>query len=61
MNRAKGLDSTNRRSLLATVDRLIGQTRAGLIFVTHHARKMPACITPILELKSGSIHSKRTQ
>lgn len=39
----QGLDIAHRRSLLATVDRLIVQTRASLIFVTHHSREMPAC------------------
>ena len=55
----QGLDLAHRRSLLATVDRLIRQTRASLIFVTHHAREMPACITHILKLKSGRIHQSR--
>jgi len=41
------------------VDRLIGQTCAGLIFVTHHAREMPACITRVLKLKSGRIYQSR--
>ena len=52
----QGLDAAHRLSILATVDRLIGQTRAGLIFVTHHAREMPACITHVLKLKSGRVH-----
>ena len=56
----QGLDLAHRRSLLATVDRLIGQTRAGLIFVTHHAREMPACISHVLELKSGRVHRLRS-
>jgi molybdate transport system ATP-binding protein len=55
----QGLDITHRRSLLTTVDRLIGQTRASLIFVTHHAREMPGCISHVLELKSGRIHRSR--
>ena len=52
----QGLDAAHRLSILATVDWLIGQTRAGLIFVTHHAREIPACITHVLKLKSGRIH-----
>jgi molybdate transport system ATP-binding protein len=52
----QGLDAAHRLSILATVDRLIGQTCAGLIFVTHHAREMPACITHVVKLKSGRIH-----
>ncbi len=55
----QGLDATHRHSIMATVDRLIGQTRAGLIFVTHHAKEMPACITHVLELKSGRICQSR--
>ena len=57
----QGLDLAHRRSLLATVDRLIGQTRAGLISVTHHAREMPGGISHVLELKSGRIHRRRKQ
>ena len=56
----QGLDLARRRSLLAAVDRLIGQTRAGLIFVTHHAREMPACVSRVLELKSGRVHRLRS-
>jgi molybdate transport system ATP-binding protein len=57
----QGLDLAHRRSLLATVDRLIGQTRASLIFVTHHAREMPACVSHVLKLKSGRIHRRRAR
>jgi molybdate transport system ATP-binding protein len=57
----QGLDLAHRRSLLAAVDRLIRQTRAGLIFVTHHAREMPACVSHVLELKSGRIHRRRAR
>lgn len=55
----QGLDSTHRLSVLATVDKVIRQTRAGLIFVTHHAQEMPACITHVLKLKSGRIQNGR--
>ncbi|HUB88045.1 MAG TPA: ATP-binding cassette domain-containing protein [Verrucomicrobiae bacterium] len=51
----QGLDAAHRHSMLATVDQLIAQTRAGLIFVTHHAGEMPACITHVLKLKSGRV------
>jgi molybdate transport system ATP-binding protein len=57
----QGLDLAHRRSLLATVDRLIGQTRAGLVFVTHNVREMPGCISHVLELKSGRIHRRRAR
>ena len=55
----QGLDAAHRRSVLATVDKVIHQTRAGLIFVTHHTNEMPACISHILELKSGRIQNRR--
>jgi molybdate transport system ATP-binding protein len=55
----QGLDIAHRLSLLASVDRVIGQTRASLIFVTHHAREMPGCISHVLELKSGRVHRRR--
>jgi len=51
----QGLDAAHRRSILATVDQLIVQSRASLIFVTHHVREIPACITHVLKLKSGRI------
>jgi molybdate transport system ATP-binding protein len=57
----QGLDLAHRRSLLDTVDRITAQTHAGLIFVTHHAREMPACISHVLELKSGRVHRRRRQ
>jgi molybdate transport system ATP-binding protein len=55
----QGLDIADRISLLTTVDRLIGQTHASLVFVTHHAQEMPVCISHVLELKSGRIHRSR--
>jgi len=55
----QGLDTAHRRSVLATVDKVVRQTHAGLIFVTHHANEMPACITDVLELKSGRIRNCR--
>jgi molybdate transport system ATP-binding protein len=57
----QGLDFGHRRSLLTTVDRLIGQTRAGLIFVTHHTQEMPGCVSHILELKSGRIQRRQAK
>ena len=52
----QGLDARHRISLLTTVDQIIRQTAASLIFVTHHAREIPACITDVLELKAGRVH-----
>lgn len=55
----QGLDAAHRRSLVATVDKVIRQTGANLIFVTHHIREMPPCISDVLELKSGRVHRLR--
>ncbi len=55
----QGLDMLHRRSLIATVDRIVGQTGASLIFVTHHSREMPACVNHVLELKAGRIHRRK--
>jgi len=55
----QGLDAAHRQTILATVDKVIRQTRACLIFVTHHANEMPACITDVLALKHGRIHNRR--
>jgi molybdate transport system ATP-binding protein len=57
----QGLDAAHRLSILAAVDRLIGQTGASLIFVTHHAREMPECVTHMLELKAGRIRRARAR
>lgn len=48
----QGLDAAHRRVVLATVDRVITQTGATLIFVTHHAKEMPRCVSHVLQLKS---------
>jgi molybdate transport system ATP-binding protein len=55
----QGLDAAHRHLMLTTVDKVIRQTRAGLIFVTHHTGEMPACITHVLQLKAGRIHQSR--
>ena len=49
----QALDSAQRRLVLATVDRMAAHSGASLIYVTHHRREMPACITHLLRLKSG--------
>ena len=51
----QGLDATQRRTLLAVVDRVVVQTGASLIFVTHHADESPRCITHLLQLADGRI------
>lgn len=51
----QALDTAQRRLILATVDRMVATTGANLIFVTHHRREMPECITRLLRLKSGRV------
>ncbi|MFZ2643021.1 MAG: ATP-binding cassette domain-containing protein, partial [Verrucomicrobiia bacterium] len=51
----QGLDIAHRRTVLDTVNRVIAQTGATLIFVTHHAKEMPRCVSRILQLKSGRV------
>ena len=51
----QGLDATQRQTLLAVVDRVVAQTGASLIFVTHHAGEVPRCITHVLRLAGGRI------
>jgi len=55
----QGLDAAHRRSLFNTVDSVVRQTGASLIFVTHHAGEMPACVTHVLELQRGRIRDRR--
>lgn len=57
----QGLDIRHRQSLLDAVDRIIAETRANLIFVTHHTREMPACIRHVLELRDGRVHRRSTK
>jgi molybdate transport system ATP-binding protein len=49
----QGLDTAHRRAVLDTVDRVVAQTGATLIFVTHHAGEMPRCVGRVLRLKAG--------
>ncbi len=49
----QGLDTAHRRAVLGTVDRVVAQTGATLIFVTHHAKEMPRCVSRVLRLKAG--------
>ncbi len=53
----QGLDAAHRHAVLARVDRLVQRTGASLIFVTHHAGEMPACITRVLRLKGGRVEN----
>lgn len=51
----QGLDAAQRRTLLAMVDRVVDQTPASLIFVTHHADELPRCITHLMRLNAGCV------
>jgi molybdate transport system ATP-binding protein len=50
---SQGLDGVHRHTLLAAADRVVEQTGATLIFVTHLPRELPRCITHVLRLKAG--------
>ncbi len=49
----QGLDGRHRHTILAAVDRVVAQTGTHLLFVTHHPREMPVCITHVLHLQAG--------
>ena len=57
----QGLDTAHRRAVLDTVDRVVARTGATLIFVTHHAKEMPRCVSRVLRLKSGRVAGKTTR
>jgi molybdate transport system ATP-binding protein len=46
----QGLDRTNRRRILAVVDRIAAAGVTTILYVTHHADEMPTCITRRLDL-----------
>jgi molybdate transport system ATP-binding protein len=51
----QGLDAEQRLTVLAAVDRVVAQTGASLIFVTHHLNEVPRCITHFLRLEAGRV------
>jgi len=51
----QGLDGAQRHTVLAVTDRIVAETGASLIFVTHHADEIPRCITHALRLKGGRV------
>jgi molybdate transport system ATP-binding protein len=51
----QGLDVDQRRVLLDTVDHAVADSGATLIFVTHHPREIPGCITHLLRLRAGRV------
>jgi ABC-type molybdenum transport system ATPase subunit/photorepair protein PhrA len=49
----QGLDTLQKTTVLKAVERIVEQTKATILFVTHNPREMPLCITHILRLKDG--------
>lgn len=49
----QGLDLAQRRALLSAVDRVVARTSAALIFVTHHPKEVPDCVSRVLRLSQG--------
>ena len=46
-----GLDEANRRRVLALIDRIGHESRTQMLYVSHEAEEMPACITRRLEFR----------
>ncbi len=55
----QGLDRRHRHLVLDTVDAVLRETGAGLLFVTHHPRELPACMTHELRLRQGRAFAHR--
>jgi molybdate transport system ATP-binding protein len=53
-----GLDRSNRRQLLEMLDRIGFSGAASLLYVSHRADEVPACITHRLCLKNGRISAE---
>lgn len=51
----QGLDAAQRRILLRAVERAVDETGVSLIFVTHHEKEIPACVSRRLRLAAGRI------
>lgn len=51
----QGLDRTNRRMILDVVDAIARNKKTHILFVTHHAEEIPACITHILQFPEMSV------
>jgi len=50
-----GLDPVNRKNFLRVIDYVGSQTAASLIYVTHHLREIPPCITHRMRLERGRV------
>jgi molybdate transport system ATP-binding protein len=57
----QGLDPSQRRAFLTAVDRAVADTNATLLFVSHHRREVPRCISHVFEISQGRVVSRRTQ
>jgi molybdate transport system ATP-binding protein len=53
----QGLDRRHRSRVLQAADSAARTNNLSLIFVSHHQRELPACITHTLRLKSGRVVS----
>jgi molybdate transport system ATP-binding protein len=50
-----GLDPENRRTVLSLLERIGRRDTTGLIYVSHHEKEIPACITHRLSLDRGIV------
>ena len=50
-----GLDNTNRRKILSMIDHIGSRTPTNIIFVSHHEKEIPECITNELYLSGGKM------
>jgi molybdate transport system ATP-binding protein len=51
----QGLDRANRRMILEVVDAIARNKKTHILYVTHHADEVPACITHLLQFPDYSI------
>jgi molybdate transport system ATP-binding protein len=49
----QGLDPSNRARILDLIGRIVSNTAADLIYVSHHRDELPRCLTHLLELPGG--------
>jgi molybdate transport system ATP-binding protein len=47
----QGLDTSHTQRVTSAVDRVAGEGRASVLYVTHHEEEIPACITHVLRLE----------
>jgi molybdate transport system ATP-binding protein len=51
----QGLDAAHRAWVNTAVDEAARSGRSRVVYVTHHAEELPACITHVLELREGRV------